>query len=121
LRFSGLILEKYFVVFLSSSCRETPKKTRQKQSKEKNERIFPQLFWQKVVDMGFWGGGVFVLFVCGVYLQRMLLSECSECVTRFSNPKDITRHSLLSRIPSSSAIRLLLVAKTIAAAGTGDR
>jgi hypothetical protein len=56
LRFSGLILENIFVVFLGSSCRETAKKRDKKKSMGKDDRKkvgFSQLFRPKVFDMGF--------------------------------------------------------------------
>jgi hypothetical protein len=56
LRFSGLILENVFVVFLGSSCRETAKNAIKKSTgKYGHGRIFfpPQLFRQKVFDMDF--------------------------------------------------------------------
>jgi hypothetical protein len=52
LRFPGLILGTTYMVFLSSSCRETAE-TRLKQSKEKKRQdfFFSQLFSQKAFDM----------------------------------------------------------------------
>jgi hypothetical protein len=56
LRFSGLILEHIFVVFLGSSYRETAKNAIKKID-GKNERkkgFFSQLFRPKVFDMDLW-------------------------------------------------------------------
>jgi hypothetical protein len=55
LRFSGLILENIFMVFLGSSCRETAKNAIKKKSMGKDERIFfpSQLFRPKVFDIDF--------------------------------------------------------------------
>jgi hypothetical protein len=55
LRFSGLILESIFMVFLGSACRETAKNAIKK-SMGKDERkhlFFSQLFRPKVFDMDF--------------------------------------------------------------------
>jgi hypothetical protein len=51
----GLVLEIIFVVFLSSSCRETAKNAIKKIEAEKRQGLlfFPQLFWQKAFDMDF--------------------------------------------------------------------
>jgi hypothetical protein len=53
LRFSGLILENIFMVFLGSSCRETAKNAIKIISMGKDERIFffPQLFRPKVFEI----------------------------------------------------------------------
>jgi hypothetical protein len=56
LRFSGLILENIFMVFLGSSCRETAKNAIKKKSTGKDDRkkvFFSQLFRPKVFDMDF--------------------------------------------------------------------
>jgi hypothetical protein len=56
LRFSGLILENIFMVFLGSSCRETAKNAIKKKSMGKDEMkkvFFPQLFRPKAFDMDF--------------------------------------------------------------------
>jgi hypothetical protein len=58
LRFSGLILENIFMVFLGSSCREreTAKNAIKKNSMGKDERkkvFFSQLFRPKVFDIDF--------------------------------------------------------------------
>jgi hypothetical protein len=56
LRFSGLILENMFMVFLGSSCRETAKNAIKKKSMGKDGRkkaFFSQLFRPKVFDMDF--------------------------------------------------------------------
>jgi hypothetical protein len=56
LRFSGLVLENIFMVFLGSSCRETAKNAIKKKSLGKDERkkgIFSQLFRPKVFDIDF--------------------------------------------------------------------
>jgi hypothetical protein len=56
LRFSGLILENIFMVFLSSSCRETAKNAIKQKSMGKDDRkkvFFSQLFRAKVFDMDF--------------------------------------------------------------------
>ena len=56
LRFSGLILENIFMVFLGSSCRETAKNAIKKKSMGKDDRkkfFFSQLFRPKVFDMDF--------------------------------------------------------------------
>jgi hypothetical protein len=55
LRFSGLVLENVFVVFLGSSCRETAKNAIKK-SMGKDDRkkvFFSQLFRPKAFDMDF--------------------------------------------------------------------
>jgi hypothetical protein len=56
LRFSGLILENTFMVFLGSSCRETAKNAIKKiDGKRRQEKsfFFSQLFRPKVFDMDF--------------------------------------------------------------------
>jgi hypothetical protein len=55
LRFSGLILENIFMVFLGSSCRETAKNAIKKKSMGKDERkkVFSQLFRPKFFDIDF--------------------------------------------------------------------
>jgi hypothetical protein len=55
LRFSGLILENVFIVFLGSSCRETAKNAIKIISMGKDERKKenPQLFRPKVFDIDF--------------------------------------------------------------------
>jgi hypothetical protein len=56
LRFSGLILESIFMVFLGSSCRETAKNAIKIISMGKDERkkaSFSQLFRPKVFDIDF--------------------------------------------------------------------
>jgi hypothetical protein len=56
LRFSGLILENIFMVFLGSPCRETAKNAIKKKSMGKDDRkkvFFSQLFRPKVFDMDF--------------------------------------------------------------------
>jgi hypothetical protein len=55
LRFSGLILENNFMVFLGSSCRETAKNAIKKSmgKDDRKEDFFPQLFRPKVFDMDF--------------------------------------------------------------------
>jgi hypothetical protein len=56
LRFSGLILENIFIVFLGSSCRETAKNAIKKKSMGKDDRkkvFFSQLFRPKVFHMNF--------------------------------------------------------------------
>jgi hypothetical protein len=55
-RFSGLILQNTFMVFLGSSCGETAKNVIKKKSKGKGDRkkvfVF-STFWPKVFDMDF--------------------------------------------------------------------
>jgi hypothetical protein len=55
LRFSGLVLENIFVVFLGSSHRETAKNAIKKiEGKRRQEKsFFPQLFRPKAFDMDF--------------------------------------------------------------------
>jgi hypothetical protein len=56
LRFSGLILENIFMVFLGSSCIETAKNAIKQNSMGKDERkkvFFSQLFRPKVFDIDF--------------------------------------------------------------------
>jgi hypothetical protein len=55
LRFSGLILENVFMVFLSSSCRETAKNAIKKiDGKIRQEKsFFSQLFRPEAFDMNF--------------------------------------------------------------------
>jgi hypothetical protein len=56
LRFSGLILENIFVVFLGSSCRETAKNAIKKIRWEKTKGkkfFFSQLFRPKAFDIDF--------------------------------------------------------------------
>jgi hypothetical protein len=56
LRFSGLILENIFIVFLGSSCEKRPKTRFKKKTKGKDDRkkvFFSQLFRPKVFDMDF--------------------------------------------------------------------
>jgi hypothetical protein len=55
LRFSGLILEHIFMVFLGSSCRETAKNAiKNLMGKDDRKKVFfSQLFRPKVFDMDF--------------------------------------------------------------------
>jgi hypothetical protein len=55
LRFSGLVLENIFMVFLGSSCRETAKNAiKEIDGKRRQEKsFFSQLFRPKVFDMDF--------------------------------------------------------------------
>jgi hypothetical protein len=77
LRFSGLISDNIFVVFLGSSCRETAKNAIEKkiEGKRRQEKsFFPQLFLPKVFDMDCFPQKVF----CGVF-ELPLLRNAQKC------------------------------------------